>query len=114
MGAWDDRQIIQANDGSDGDWFGRSVAIDEKNVVVGAPHRDNGNVTYSSAVYTFTLQGETWTEDNILTASDMALRDGFGISATISRDTLLVGAYGKYGSKGAAYMFFLAGDGLWD
>ena len=28
LGACDDRQIIQAGDGSEGDWFGQSVAID--------------------------------------------------------------------------------------
>ena len=65
MGAWDVRQIIQASNGSDGDWFGQSVSINEKNLVVGAPSRDNG------VVYVFTLQDETWTEDKILTASDM-------------------------------------------
>ena len=114
MGGWDDRQIIQASDGSDGDWFGRSVSINEKIGVVGAPRRDNDNGPYSGAVYTFTLQGETWMEDKILTASDMELSDGFGISAAISGDTMLVGAYGKYGSKGAAYVFVHAGYGSWE
>ena len=114
MGAWDDCQIIQASDGSDGYWFGRSVSINEKIGVAGAPCTDNGNGPYSGAVYTFTLQGETWTEDKIFTASDMALSDGFGISVAISGDTLLVGAYGKDASKGAAYVFVHAGDGSWD
>ena len=64
-------------------------------------------------MYTFTLQGETWTEDKILTESDMALGDNFGISVAVSGDTLLVGAPFKDGS-GAAYMFVLAGYGLCD
>ena len=60
------------------------------------------------------LQGETWTEDNMLTASDVASGDNFGYSVDISGDTLLVGAYAKDGWKGAAYIFVLAGDGSWD
>ena len=72
LGAWDDRQEIQASDGSDFDYFGQSV-----NVVVGALGRVNDNGPYSGAVYVFTLQGETWTEDIILTASDMTLGNEF-------------------------------------
>ena len=37
FGAWDDRQEIQASDGSDSDFFGGSVSINEKVVVIGAP-----------------------------------------------------------------------------
>ena len=54
---------------------GGSQACTQKTVVVGALRRDN-----NGAVYVFTLQGETWTEDKILTASDMALGDEFGWS----------------------------------
>ena len=39
LGAWDDCQLIQASDGSNGDWFGRSVSINEKIRVIGAPLR---------------------------------------------------------------------------
>ena len=92
-------------------------------MVIGASARDNGNGPFSGAVYIFTLpgengdrklQGETWTEDNMLTASDGASGDYFGFSVDISGDTLLVGAHGKDGWKGAAYIFVLAGDGSWD
>ena len=101
LGAWINWRTIQASDGSDGDYFGESVSINEKIVVVGAPARDNENAPASGAVYLFTrpgengdrkLQGETWTEDKILTASDMASDDYFGDSVDISGDTLLVGA----------------------
>ena len=117
MGAWYNWQIIQASNGSDGDFFGGSVSINEKSLVFGAPLRDNGNAPFSGALYIFTLpgengrnlQGKTWTEDKILTTSDMASDDEFGSSVGISGDTLLVGAYGKDGGKGAAYVFVLKG-----
>ena len=114
LGAWDYRQTIQASDGSGGDYFGGSVSINEKIVVIGAPHKDNGNGPYSGAVYLFTLpgengdqklQGETWTEYKELTTSDMTSYDFFGYSVDISGDTLLVGADGKDGRTGAAYVF---------
>ena len=108
LGTWDDRQEIQASDGSDNDSFGQSVSINENIVVVGAPWRDSG------AVYVFTLQGETWTEDIRLTASDGETYDMFGVKVAISGDTLLVGAQHKDGGSGAAYVFVLAGDGSWD
>ena len=74
-------------------------------MVVGAPLRDNGNGTSSGGVYTFTLQGETWTEDKIFTASDAAIINGFGHSVAISGYTLLVGSHYKHVSRGwgAAY-----------
>ena len=58
--------------------------------------------------------GETWTYDKKLTASDGASGEKFGISVTISRYTLLVGASYKDGYRGAAYVFVLEGDGSWD
>ena len=47
----------------------------------------------------------------MLTTSDMASGEWFGSSVAISGDTLLVGAYGKDGGKGAAYVFVLEGYG---
>ena len=58
LGAWINWQTIQASDGSDGDYFGRSVSINERIMVIGASARDNGNAPASGAVYIFTLTGE--------------------------------------------------------
>ena len=77
-------------------------------MVVGAPDKDNGEV------YMFTLQGETWTEDKILTASDLSLGNYLGWSVAISGYTLLVGAPYKDGRRGAAYVFVFEVYGSWD
>ena len=114
LGAWDDHQTIQASDGSDSDRFGQSDYINEKNVVIRAPYRDNGNGPNEGAVYVFTLMEETWTDDKTITASDVASGDKFGSSVTIRVDTLLVRASYKDGYMGAAYVFVLAGDGSLD
>ena len=63
---------------------------------------DNGNDIDEGSVYVFTLRfGETYTEDKKVTANDGASNDKFGSSVAISRDTLLAGAFGKYGDRGA-------------
>ena len=83
-------------------------------MVIKAPYKDNGSGPNEEVVYVFTLMGETWTDDKKLTESDGASGHEFGSSVAISRYTLIVGAYYKYGYRGAAYVFFLVGDGLWD
>ena len=93
-GAWDYCQTIQASDGSHGDYYSRSVSINEKIMVIGAVSRDNGK-----AVYEFTLQGETWKEEKKLTASDAELGEFFGGSVAISGGTLLVGDPFKDGNR---------------
>ena len=82
-------------------------------MVVGAQSKDNGNYPHSGAVYTFTLQEETWTEDKLLTARDAASSENFGLSVAISRDTVLVGTPFKDGNRGASYVFVLGGYGSW-
>ena len=49
-----------------------------------------------------------------MTTSDGASGDWFGSGIEISGETLLVGAYGKDGGKGAAYVLVFAGGGSWD
>ena len=73
-------------------------------MVFGAPNRDNNG----GAVYVFKLQGKTWTEDKILTASYGASNDYFGCRFYISRDTLKVRAYVKNVWGGSTYVFLLA------
>ena len=65
-------------------------------------------------MYDFTLQGGTWIDHKNLTANDGAFNDYFGSSVAISGDTFLFWASGKYGEKGSAYAFFLAGDVTWN
>src|SRR5207253_2576706 len=48
---------------------------------------------------------DNWGEVKKLTASDGASPDQFGISVAISGDTIVVGAYNKNSSTGAAYVY---------
>ena len=101
------------DDGIDkGDAFGVAVAIDGDTIVVGAPYEDSGSrgvngdgenndVLDSGAAYVFTRNGTTWSEQAYLKQSntgitdDQGARDSFGVSVTVSGDTIAVGAPGE-------------------
>ncbi len=97
---------LTADDGSDDDEFGYSVAIDGNTAVVGAYHRNlDGNANVGVA-YVFTKDSDdAWNQAATLTASDGATDDEFGISVAVDGDTILVGAHQNDSNKGAAYIF---------
>jgi len=100
-------QKLTASDGAAGDSFGFSVSIDCDTVVVGA----NSDDSSKGSAYIFERnQGgaDQWGEVKKLTASDGAAGDNFGISLSISHDTVVVCAFGEddNGSgSGSAYIF---------
>ncbi|QDV07812.1 hypothetical protein Poly30_33450 [Planctomycetes bacterium Poly30] len=89
-----------------GDNFGISADISGDTVVVGAWGEDgsstgvNGNqadngANFSGAAYVFVRSGGTWSQEAYLKASNTGQSDYFGFSVGISRDTIVVGAYGE-------------------
>src|SRR5688572_13482559 len=55
--------------------------------------------------------GGVWTESaKLVRASDRQAQDLFGSAVAIADDAVLVGAYGRVGSTGAAYVFERAAD----
>ena len=91
---------LKASDGSGGDNFGKSVAISNDYVVVGAPkNNENGKVYIFDPLTSEVLQ---------LIASDGEKRDKFGHSVAISNDFVVVGAHRKNENgknSGSAYIF---------
>ena len=85
---------ITVADGAPGDFFGTSLAINEKFLLVGA-HLKNLAGEASGAAYLF-RRDEGGTDNWGLAArfqpGDPAARDQFGVSVALSGDTLLVGA----------------------
>ncbi|MGA3217374.1 MAG: hypothetical protein ABSD97_16995 [Acidimicrobiales bacterium] len=86
------------------DNFGSSVAISGANVVVGAPGA-LGVGTRVGRAYVFTDTSGGWTQVAELKGSDTAAGDFFGISASISGTTVVVGAYDHAKEAGRAYVF---------
>ena len=110
-GVWTQQQKLTADDGAAGDLFGLSVAITGDTVVVGAPADDGSQ----GAAYVFVRNGDVWTEQQKLTASDRAVNI-FGHAVAISGDTVVVGALfdavGANSDQGSAYVFVRRG-GVW-
>jgi hypothetical protein len=105
--SWDQVKKITAHDAAAYDNFGASVDIDGDTIAVGAPGDDDGGES-SGSVYIFERnQGgmDEWGVLNKLTASDAGSSDMFGISVSIDRGRVLVGASHGDGTQGAAYLF---------
>jgi hypothetical protein len=115
---WTQQQKLLASDAASSANFGNSVSIsgDGNIIIIGAL---NATVTAArqGAAYVFTRSGTTWTQQQILVASDAAETDFFGRSVAISSDssTVIIGASND-GSvpvaqpgSGSAYIFTRSG-----
>ena len=106
---WSEQAKIVADDGAMDDRMGFSVAIDEDTIVVGAP----GDDSYRGSVYVYVREGNDWTKQVKLTATEGTTDDYFGGTVAISGDTLVTGAIYDDGSSetntGAAYVYFRLG-----
>jgi hypothetical protein len=112
---WTQQAQLFASNGSAGDEFGWSVAIDGDTIVVGADAYDVFANTDQGTAYVFTRSGTTWTQQAQLFANDGSGtdRDYFGVSVAVKGDTAIVGAYmDDYLfniNQGSAYVFVRSG-----
>lgn len=132
---WSQQAYLKASNNEAFDVFGSSVSVFDDTIVVTSWGEDsnatgiNGNqsnnsASASGAAYVFVRSGTTWSQQAYLKASNTESNDGFGDSAAISGDTIVVGAYGEdsnatgvngnqadnsIGSAGAAYVFVRSG-----
>jgi hypothetical protein len=143
--SWSEQAYLQAHNVEAGDFFGISVAISGDTLVVGAAREDSHETgttgatgvfgfggddnlaENAGAAYIFTRTGSNWHQQAYLKASNTGLDDNFGISVSISGNTVVVGAYGESSNatgvngnetndlsphSGAAYVFNRVG-GSW-
>ncbi len=99
------------DDGAEGDWFGRSVAISGTNAIIGS----SSGVTGSAYLF----DTDTGQQIAKLLAKDGAAGDDFGRSVAISGATAIIGAPGDDDNgdrSGSAYVFDAAAPGKcpWD
>ncbi|HEU5060726.1 MAG TPA: FG-GAP repeat protein [Kofleriaceae bacterium] len=97
---WTERQKLTASDGDMQDGFGTAVALDGATLVVGAP---SAGAPAAGAVYVFTLDGSTWTEQTRL--AGQVADDLFGRAVAVRGERLGVGAPGAGGGTGEVRMF---------
>jgi hypothetical protein len=106
-GTWPAEQKLTASDASLFSGFGGAVVVSGDVLAVGASNA-NSSVAESGAVYVFGYDGDAWSEDQKLWASDAAVSDLFGISVAIDGEWLLVGASrddDNAEESGSAYVF---------
>jgi len=110
-------QKIIASDAENDDCFGTTVSISGDYAIVGTYYED-GAGTNRGAAYIFHRTGtNTWDSGVKITAFDAENDDYFGVSASISGDYAIVGAYAEDGAgidRGAAYIFHRTGTNTWD
>ena len=104
---WSEQAKLTASDGNEGDLFGRSVSIDSEYAIIGA-YRDDSSEPNSGSAYLFKRDGEIWSEQVKLIASDGNEGDLFGSSVSIDGEHVIVGAFGDEDNgsySGSAYIF---------
>jgi hypothetical protein len=133
-----ERVYAKASNTGAGDQFGISVSLSGDSLAVGAIHEDSATTgvnstpdegaSFAGAAYVFTRDSNgLWSEQAYIKSSNIGLNDLFGISVSLSGDTLAVGAKfegsattgvnstpdeGAAGS-GAVYVFTRDSNGLW-
>ncbi len=114
---WEEDQMITASDAQPRDLFGRSLAMSENHILVGAWNEDFDSSTDddAGAAYLFSKNSDgSWSETKKIIAPERTADDRFGISVAISEELALVGAYWEdedendgntLTNSGSAYLF---------
>jgi FG-GAP repeat/Putative Ig domain len=105
-----EQQKLTARNRAPNDDFGWSVAISGDTVVVGTLRGGGAINAPKGSAYVFVRSGETWSQQQELTSSDVRSDADFGESVSISGDTIVV--LGTDGVQAAAYVFARSG-GTW-
>ncbi|HEX8876645.1 MAG TPA: hypothetical protein VF777_07845 [Phycisphaerales bacterium] len=96
-----------------GDFFGRSVAVQNNTAVIGAIGRDVSGKVDAGAAYVFTRSGTTWSQQQGLTASDAVAGDSFGAAVAVAGDWAAIGSpnadVGAAVNCGSVYLFLRNG-----
>ncbi|GEM_PF-2258281 len=104
---WVEKQKLQPNDISAGDYFGCSIAIFNNLLIIGAFGKD-GSVKNCGCAYLFKLEANKWVQKQKITASDSEIGDYFGYDVALYNNNLVIGAYCKDSkgyNSGCAYVY---------
>jgi hypothetical protein len=91
-GSWTQQGHLFADNATQNDFFGTSVAVWGDYVVVGAPTAFAGVLGGAGAAYVFVRSGGTWSQQGYLYADAASVGDLFGDSVAILSNTVVVGA----------------------
>lgn len=112
---WTQQDKLVPAAGDENDRFGSNIDISDDTALIGAGSVNQDGVL-AEAAWVYTLDGDSWSEQAMLTASDGVQGDHFGNSGALDGDTALVGApmatTDGSTSQGAGYIFTRSG-GVW-
>jgi len=109
-GKWVEEAELFPGDGTHSDWFGISVAISRRYVVVSSHGDDVKDADGSGSAYVFERNGGNWTEKAKLLPRKGKTGDSFGYPVAIHGDKIIIGCMGydsadpNYNS-GSVYVF---------
>lgn len=89
---WAFEQKLLASDGLGGDRFGQDVDLDQNSLAIGAHFKDVMGDADRGQAYVFVHDGNSWSEQATLIASDGQAGDEFGTSLALQGERLVVGA----------------------
>jgi hypothetical protein len=113
--------FLKADPPTAGAHLGHAVAIDGDTLVTTAPNEaseavgidatgaPNQRAKDSGAAYVFVRDGDHWTRQAFIKASDSSTGQQFGSSVAIASDTLVIGAMHDTYDAGAAYVYVRSG-----
>lgn len=100
--------VFEAADNGGFDGYGQHLSMHDTVLAVSSPQHDNSK----GAVYVIHFDGTNWTARKKIMAPDGANNDRFGVHSVVHADTMLIGAPGADGGKGAVYQYLL--NGTWN
>jgi hypothetical protein len=115
-GTWSQEEKLRASDGSNSDYFGKSVSINNQRAIVGACSDDVDGIYNSGSAYIFELVGNDWDQKAKLAYGDPEEAALFGWSVSISGHLAIVGAPcdDACGLNSGVIAFFKLENGDWD
>ena len=113
---WVEQAKLTVDDAASSDSFGKSVALFNDTIIVGAPLADIEGKKDAGAAYVFAREGDTWKRQVKLIRKAESKGDQFGSGVAVAGNIAIVGApaVDEEGlASGAAYGFARV-DGVWE
>lgn len=115
---WNQQVRLMMQDGMQEDHFGRAVAMQGNNLLIGAPEDDNGSYANQGSAYLYKFDGNAWTQFKKFTPGDLTTGDAFGYSLAIDGDYVVIGAperrENNFSRAGAVYVFYGQNGANWN
>ena len=108
---WNLQSKVSPDFGQDGESFGTALAYAGVDLIIGAPDNTNINGSDAGIVYLYSRVVNDWNFESTVLASNKIIQPLFGTAVALSDSIAVVGAEGKEGDAGAAFVYELTTQG---